>query len=60
MENGLVDYIDNLFHIANVLRNVNNNKNIETELYYDIEGKKHLKIYIDNESYIISVNKEEE
>lgn len=60
MENGLVDYIDNLFHIANVLRNVNNNKNIERELYYDIEGKKHLRIYIDNESYIISVNKEEE
>ena len=60
MENGLVDYIDNLFHIANMLRNVNNNKNIERELYYDIEGKKHLRIYIDNESYIISVNKEEE
>lgn len=60
MENGLVDHIDNLFHIANVLRNANNNKNIERELYYDIEGKKHLRIYIDNESYIISVNKEEE
>lgn len=60
MENGLVDYIDNLFHIANVLRNVNNNKNIEKELYYDTKGKKHLRIYIDNESYIISVEKEGE
>lgn len=55
MENGLVDYIDNLFNIANFLRNVNNNKNIEKETYYDIEGKKHLRICVDDKDYIISV-----
>lgn len=40
MENDLVDYIGNLFDIANLLRNVSSSKYIERESYYDIEGKK--------------------
>ena len=58
MENDLVDYIGNLFDIANLLKNVCSSKYIERESYYDIEGKKHLRIYINNKSYIVSVNEE--